>query len=792
MLEKIGGNNHVNQVQPLKPEPIHPVRTPQSATASEQRTTLASATRRADVQQYGEVQRNKLNAAYAAMAAGAVAAQRPFVADARAQQAYQKTYGESLQKFTRFFDDHAQPLAKQLASAPGESGKVERYYAKAVEQLKSNPDFATTPKSMLDVATDASKAYRSELRRAGFSPLDVARPNPHRALDFMQNYAKNPNAPMTRLSPEALQTRIANSTSPGDYFVRITGEPYMHSPDAVLSPSPRAWMTTAEEAAGFKLNAGEMFAANGLSSNTPVDLQRMIVTNAADRRAVPATWESMIATAKSETTKPNSGFEAFAKKDAGFWNQVKALDYQKALDARGSASADKFIRQLESQQKGLGDVFLARQAMDNKLGVNKWFRGDGLVTYPDGTPSAREFGVGETPMRLADRAGNGKFPEMAVANLDAKGAGADFTAPKAQAVDTTPSVPHASNTLRSETKYGAIAGGATSAAISTFQAFDDVRNGRKSVGDAALEVGKQTAIGTSVGAGSAVVENYATRGVSLLAGGTARSALGQIARQSAGAGLAGAIVNTGFSLYDNHQAYKNGEISGAQYAGRVTAEAAVGAAAGVTGAAAGAYIGGVIGTAIPIPIVGTLAGAAVGAAVGMGADYVIRKTGADKMIAKGVTAAIEGGQRLAGQAKEVGAHAMVAGARVARQAGTAVVNGARAVVNQQIQTARRVVNSVSQGARAAHAYVAQKAQAVQTRISQGTRAAVQYVANAGQRVGQTVTRAVNNVTNTARQAVNQASNYVSNAVNNTVNRAQQAASNLVGSATSSLKSVFGW
>lgn len=683
MTQPVERSNDANTVRQTPPDPPPPP--PPPAPQPVAPVDGSGVTRIAQLRQDGRTRRDQLDAAYAGLSAGAVTAQQPFIADARAQAAYQQAYGEALQQFRAFHRDHIQPLAEKLANAAGQPGAADRFYAEAVNQLKAQPQFQDMPMSMIDVANRAGNAYRTALGDFGFTTGDVPRPNPLRAADFLQNYAGDGTGTLTRLGPERLQARIDNNVPPGDYMVRLLGEPYTHTPDAVLSRSPRAWASPLDEAAGFRLNSSELFGAFGLTSSTSPGEQRMAVLNLADYTAVPATWETMLSTAQSDASRPASPFRAFAGRDENFWGRVQSYDYGSALDQikGGGTTPEAFAALLDARGNGEGDVFRARHALDEQMGVNRYFRGDGLVTYPqpDGTPAAREFGVGERPLRLGQRTANGAYPEIAFLDLNATGSGA-ATAPTATPVRETPFVPEAPNTLRAERRNGALAGAATGFLFSGGNAINDVLNGRRGVGDALLDVTAQTAMGGGTGAGAAVLENYSTRAINTFMGGASRTAAGQLTRQALGSGIAGGVINSGFALYDNYDAYQRGDISGTQYAGQVAGEAAVGLAAG----AAGAYAGAVIGSFIPIPVVGTLAGAAVGFAVGMGVDYLSRELGLNQAVANLTEGAVELGAQAYGAVS---------------QAASDLVGDAGEVASNVISDVGDGVSNLAQGARTA-------------------------------------------------------------------------------------------
>lgn len=588
----------------------------------------------------GDQRRDELFANYAGLTAGAVTAQQPWIADAQGQRIYQQAYGAALQEFQDFHATQIQPLAESLAVAAGKTpADAPRFYADAVTSLRTNPAFANTPMSMTEVVNKAGATYRTEISRFNFGTGDIPRQNPFRASDFLVDYAGDGTAPMTRVDPNVLMDRINNNVSSGDYLLRMTGEPYMSTPDAVLSPSPRAWSAPFDEVAGYRLNSSEIFGAFGLSSSTSPDSQRIAVINSADFPVVPATWETMIQTAQTRgATTPTSQLAPFASNGTAFWQSVQTLDYQNALtdmQTRGM-NPTSYAAFLDTTTPGSGDVFLARNGMDTELGVNKWFRGDGIVIYNDGTPGSREFGVGDSQIRLADRMPNGQYPELAFVDVNSTGS-SGVTSPTATPVNDGVYVPNAPNTIRTEVRNGAIMGGGVSLLTSSYQAYNDVINGRQNVGDALLNVGANTALGTTVGAGSAALENYATRTITSMSGGAARTAFGQMTRQALGAGAAGGIVNAGFAAFNNYEALQNGDMTGAQYTGQIVGEAAVGLAAGVSGA----YAGAVIGSFIPVPVVGTVVGAAVGFVVGMGVDYLSRELGLNTAIANFTEGAID-------------------------------------------------------------------------------------------------------------------------------------------------------
>ncbi len=626
--------------QPIQPqEPPPPPPPPPPPKPEEQTPPVNGDAKKQEVQAAGDVKREEINAGYAGTAAGAATAQAPWTADAQGQKVYQQAYGDALNQFKDFHANQIKPTAEQIAITNGKpAADAPKYYDQAVAQLKTNPANANTPMSLTEVANKAGHQYRAAVGEFGFKTGDIPRPNPFRAADFLTSYAGDGSGPMTRVSPDALQSRINNGAPAGDYLTRMTGEKYMMTPDAVLSPSPRAWSAPLDEVAGYRLNSKEMFGAFGLTSNTPPDSQRIAVVNGKDFPVVAANWDNMTETAKVKgATDPASALAPFAKNGDAFWKNVQGLDYQGALKdmtAKG-VDAKTYAADLNAKTPGSGDIFTARAGMDAELGVNKWFEGKGLVAYPDKTPGAREFGVGEKPIALGEKLPNGQYPEVDFVKVNATG-DKGVTSPTAAPVEEGVKVPNAPNTLKTEVRNGAAFGAVVGFGESTYHAYNDVMSGKTTVGDAALKVGEKTVEGAVVGGGSGAIANVSTRALNAAIGQEARTAAGQMSRSAFGGGVAGGVVNAGFAAAQNYDAWQKGEISGANYTGKIVGEAAVGVAAGV----AGAYAGAAIGSFIPIPVVGTVAGAAVGFAVGMGVDWVARQGGVDKMVGNAVEGTI--------------------------------------------------------------------------------------------------------------------------------------------------------
>jgi hypothetical protein len=165
----------------------------------------------------------------------------------------------------------------------------------------------------------------------------------------------------------------------------------------------------------------------------------------------------------------------------------------------------------------------------------------------------------------------------------------------------------------------------------------------------ALAQGKDTKgvlTDTAVGAGTGVTQEVIQKvvnGARSTTSGMTSSAFRAAASQVKGAAVAGAVINTGFAIYDNIDNLKN-DATRSKAVGTIAGEAVVGAASGAAGAYSGALAGAAIGSIVPG--VGTVVGGIVGFGVGMAAGYLadkgLRGLGVDKLVAKGVTAAYDG------------------------------------------------------------------------------------------------------------------------------------------------------
>lgn len=702
-------------------------------------------------------------------------------------------------------------------------------YKNGLDAMRNNAPNA--PANLIELNRQARQAYTQVLAQHGVQAVDSYRMNVEKATDILTRSANN-SVSAKPLSEAEVLTRIQKDMPPGEYMVRVINRRFFNpSPyltdvtQARMTGSEKAWMTPLEEVAGLKLSKGELLNGVGFDSGSIAKAKAgtedyvLVVTKTADMKGVAVpTWDTVI-----DMARGHERFEQFSDKPPQFWDDVRRMS---ALDDKGGSAYKMHLQKMSDLKlkpndyaptlpKGEADVFLARNQLQATFGANDNFGGRGATLSPDGQVRLREY--------MVDNGNVADFNQHSILDLRNDG----DVPHRAPLFGETPVV------TRGQLRHSAVIGGGVAAVTTLAQTFGDVRSGNKSANQALRELPAQLAtngtLGSSVGAGSSVLESYATRGIEVganrtsaflsnvaddtsgavsrfagrsstavgLFSGTSTSVFGTVGRRALGGGVAGGFVNAGFASYDQIGLYRSGQVSGAQALGTIAGESAVGFGAGLSGAAAGAAIGSIV------PGLGTVVGGVVGFGVGMGAGYIadkgLRFAGVDKAIARGVTSTIEGGQRLAADVKQVGARTLnqvqAAGAQTLNQAkavGTRAVNQGRAVVDRAVTTTRAAVlsqvnaarnfgNRVSTGARS---YAQAKLTQARQTFSHGTRAATQMYTQAKQQVAQTVNRTVERATQTYQQA----SSYVSN----TVNQAQQTASNFVSSATSSLRSAFGW
>jgi hypothetical protein len=675
---------------------------------------------------------------------------------------------------------------KQLGKATTNANYAyARTYKKELKALADPTSSTNPPKSLIDVAKRAETAYRNELSKAGFTPADVRGTSVVKAADFLRSQAKT-SGDFTTLSADQIRLRLSKNQETG-YFVRILDKNHLERKgvDGQLSrgESPHTWVATPEEISGAKLDTYETMKRVGYSDDyinwikgEVADGKKnlsdftLVVTEARGTNGkTPPSWDTIIDRAKTQPELAD-----FNSKPKTFWDDVRNLDFKNELP-KFNADKTGYLKSLSSHQQ---DVFKARQGISSYLGVNEYFTNDGRTARTDGkngTYGVREFLVENTDLKSMQRNTFVELGETGKTNL--------------QTVDKAPIISDNPLRLRSEMKTGAIGGAIVSGVTSLPQVFDQARNGDF------IGAGKTLVTNTGGGAvvgglssgaerivGRSIENQIAARSTSTLFSGTSGSVARQIAGRISGAGIVGGVVNGGFAAYDQINAYKRGEVTGSQAIGTVVGESAVGVGAGLAGAAAGAAIGSII------PVAGTAVGAVIGFGVGVvagwAADKALRYGGVDKMIAKGVTAAIDKGMEIGSKAVQAGKAFVGQQIQQAKQVARAVSNGAKAAYTYVNNKVSQVKQAVTAKVNQARQYVGQKVAQVKQKLSNGAKAAVQFVSQAKKQVVQQVNRAVTAVKSTVNNAVN--------TVKSTVNNAKQAVSNFASNAVGGLKSVFGW
>lgn len=843
--------NRTNEVNSNNEQPVvKAVKTDQPQPVKQNNEKTAAATKQSDTRLYGDQQRKRIEQLYGAGAAA-------------------QSVGIDTHKARSFRDAN-----------------------KAYQNAVNNPATKLTDATMQGLTN-----YRATLNRHGVNPLEARRTNLIGAVDFLKAESTRTGG-LTTLDQTDLRRLAQNGDNPR-VFVRMlwNGKDDVNNDGARLAyfdPSKNqgktiAWATRVEDLAGSRLDYQEVmrrigWTADDIATADPKNFKLAVFTdNAAVQPRTPTTDE-IIATARND----KGNFSRFGKKPESFWNDVAKYDYQAKLDdakAKGfdSTKIEEYVNKLPITEQ---DVFKARQQLERSMGVNPLFTGDGTTKRPDnlnGRVGVREYITNNivddaTLRRMANNGQVALVDMQDIGSLDkykadlaehrVKTGNPDAMLPLPEVpVDTTnkaAALPRASqrSIVLGEAKTGSIGGGLISAAASSFEAYDKIKSG--DYAGAATTVVGNTAFGATVGAGSAAAErivgNALERGfagriserganllvnsntISRLGGSTAQNFLGQsvssgalrqVVGRVAGSSIIGGVVNGGFAVHDQWQNLNNPALR-SQAVGTIVGEVGVGIGAGLTGAAAGAVIGSVV------PIAGTAVGAVVGFAVGVGVgmatDYGMRYFGADKAIARNVTALIDNAPKVAAQVQQFGADA-------ARSVQTAVT--------QRIDQARAVVNRASEAGRAVQTFVNQRVAGAGRRLSQAAETATKFVAQTGRRVGQevrnqvrshvnhvinnaravtarvsnaartaqtfvnnnvararaTVSRATTavsnyvaqtrqNVTSAVRSTVNSAVSTARNTVNNAVSTARatvgNAVNNIAGSAVGSLRSVFGW
>ena len=549
----------------------------------------------------------------------------------------------------------------------------------------------------IQLTNQALAEYRSVLNSYGFQPSDAPNFSILNATDFL-NAESTRGGGLFTLDQTALRSMAQNGERPqylarmlytGDKPISDINQRLAYFDSATGQGKTVAWSLPVEDLAGSQMDYREVMSrigwtANDIAGANPNDFRVIVYTEEAANRLQIPTEGNIIDLARAD----KNNFGRFQTESDSFWQNVVSYDYEGRMNQANSLGYDMrntpeiFISTLPKTEQ---NIMTARFQMERSMGVNPLFTGDGTTMRPDNVNDrvgTREFITDNTPdsATLLEMSRNGQVAFLDMQDLNTSGS------PVAIAPEPT-RIPVTSNRqmLLTETRNGAIMGGAFSAVTSSFAAYDQIQQGDYS--GAFRTVGEGTLLGTGVGAfsgaGEQIVGNrmatslgnstFVNNGIErLYTNGAARNVVSRfagtetanitsqtfnstvrtMAGRVGGAGVIGGVVNGGFSAYDQIGAYNRGEVTGSQAIGTVTGEVAVGFAAGASGAAAGAAIGSII------PGAGTVVGAVVGFGVGMGVDYVMRKGGVNKMVAGGVTATIDAGVELAGKAKELGSQAI--------------------------------------------------------------------------------------------------------------------------------------
>ncbi len=610
------------------------------------------------------------------------------------------------------------------AAIGGKSSYTDFYKNQAFRQ--ANFVYGKTISDPANGFTDASRRaltdYRNTLNHFGVSPLESQNTNLLGSIDFL-NAESSRSGGLTTLSADALQNPAQNGEMPKVYARMLwAGGGSLDKSDARLSffnssnnsGKSIAWATRVEDLAGSRLDYQEVmrrigWTADDIANAKPGDFKLAIFTDDAAVNPRVPTADTIIDIARND----NAVFGKFAGKPDAFWSDVIGYDYQTRSVQATAGGFDRtnigdFIKTLPPNE---AEIFDARFQLENRMGVNPLFTGDGTTKRPDAlnkTVGVREYvvnnAVDDATLRQMAKNGQVALIDMQdIGSLDAyKNALADVRKTNPNATIPLPDVPvgttdmtatlpafSESAALRSEMRSGALLGGTMSAVTSLPEIFDQA--GRGDYSGAAKTLAVNTTIGTSVGGLSAgaeriagqriesalansrlaqnginrlysntaarsVVSRFAQTEASNLSSSAFNSTVRQIGSRVGGAGVIGGVVNGGFAAYDQIGAYNRGEVTASQAIGTVTGEAAVGVGAGMAGAAAGAAIGSII------PGAGTIVGGVIGFGVGMAAGYLadkgLRGLGVNTLIAKGVTATIDTVSDAAGKVSDAAHNAV--------------------------------------------------------------------------------------------------------------------------------------
>ena len=593
------------------------------------------------------------------------------------------------------------------AGAAGMSNSVFAYRGRAFQEasLAYHRVIAAEVKNFgagsntIEITNKALAEYRRVLNSYGVKPGEAPSSSILNATDFLRSESTRAGNLFT-LDGNAVRGLAATGETP-QYFARMmltgdkpigdAGQRLAYYEPAKQQGKTIAWATTVEDLAGTRMDYREVMSrigwtADDIAKANPKDFKVIVFTQEAVSNPVVPSERAIIDLAKADTHNFSGVAPTALDNFVGYRNYETRKTEAATLGIDLRNNLPDFLRTLPPSEQ---PIFQARFQLENTMGVNPLFTGDGTTMRPDavnGRVGGREFVVNNTvdSATLLEMTKKGQVAFLDLHDHNTTGAPVDITnQPAGLPVLTERQM------LASETKHGAIIGGTLSAVTSLPQVFEQYQSGDH-LGAVETFTG-HTALGTGVGALSSAGErvvgnkiattlsrssavqqgvdrlftNGAARGfVSRMAGTEASSITSQtfgatvrtVAGRVGGAGIVGGLVNGGFSAYDQIGAYKRGEVTASQAIGTVTGETAVGVGAGMAGAAAGAAIGSII------PGAGTIVGGVIGFGVGMLAGYLadkgLRGIGVDKMIAGNVTAMIDNGAKIAGQAQEFGREAV--------------------------------------------------------------------------------------------------------------------------------------
>lgn len=552
-------------------------------------------------------------------------------------------------------------------------------YRAGLEAMRlKQPD---APANLFELNQRAWGAHDAVLNASGVKPSDAYGRSLPKTLEFLTNRADNADS-FFKIDPRVIAERAQTNAPAGDYFVRVLNQRHITDPETAhlaFYKKPTAWVSLPEEVAGLKLNQNALLEASGFPASdvaaaTPGEHVMFIGRRQDFAVFESARWDNLLRVAGD-----NPKFGEFPLAAPDFRAQVMGMnnsyaDHLATMKAMNITDATEYARTLPAAQR---DAFRARNLLDLELGANPLYGGEGYTVDANGRIGQREFFTSNQKVSASEQ-----FALLPLRNQ---------TSYESDLVTTTTKVPTPYDppaVSGAHVRNGALMGGGVAVASTLYSTFDEVRNGRMSYGDAVQalpgQIASQAALGTGIGASASVIEGYATRGIALGANGASNflsnvsensggvlsrfasrgsgiagalagegtSTIGAIARRGLGGGVAGGIINGGISAYEQINLYREGKVSGSQAIGAVAGEASVGVGAGLAGAAAGAAIGSIV------PVAGTAVGAVVGFGVGLAAGYLadkgLRGLGVDKAIAHGVTAMIDGGEKLAGQISDAG------------------------------------------------------------------------------------------------------------------------------------------